>query len=498
MDNNLNQNNTNGTNMNMGGINSNPIPPQPPVTPPAQEPVNPVLPVTPEPMNPTPSVPEQATVGQTPMENIAMPTPPAANPAPQPSMNTTGNINLQPEGVVTPMPEAAPQTPAAPEPLMSTSLNENTNLNPNVNTGVPNSGGMTMNQPGFQSMGTIPNMNQDPMGINQVGMNPMNNSIDMMGVPTPPPLPSDDGKKRKKGNNKILLIVLIVVLIAGVGFGLYYVLVMSKNTTNTTVTVTPTLTELERGVAFEIVASNFATVSNYDINTCTVDTDLDIQTVGTYQYTVTCGTATASQTVTVTDNNAPFVTVKEVIVTPNEEVFADDFVYGTDEDISNCTFEFVNPVDTSTPGTYEVAILASDAYENETEITATLVVDENAPQTFLYCTPADTTNTANSTTENSYRFGIDAAGNLYNSKNITVFTYEDEASYSNAINEYKNTGSLNGTTGIASFDSYNLQISIMSDTDSTALATAFNLSVFPTTQMEIEALFPNGCDIGTN
>lgn len=512
MDNNLNQNNTNGTNMNLGGMAANPVPPQPeiPSSPVPQEPFAPVSPVTNETVSPVPPVtlepttpaqpvaPEPQTMAQNPMPDssaFSMPTPPPVeNTNPQPSVNPMENINLQPEGVVTPMPETIMQTPAAPEPLMSTPLNENTNLNQNV--GMASPGDMNMNNNAFgnnQGMGMDPNMNANPMGMNQVGATPMNNPIDMMGVPTPPPLPPEDTKKKKKkGNNKAALIILIVVLIAGVGFGLYYVLVMSKETTSASVRITPTLTEVERGLAVELIASNFATVTNYDINSCTVETDLDTLTVGTYQYTVSCGNETASQTVTVTDTSAPFATVREVIVSPGEEVTPQDFIYGIDEDIANCTFAFVNPVDTSAVGTQEVEITISDEYENETTVTGTLTVADNAPQTYLYCASDDTT------TEKSYRFAIDASGNLYNAKNLVTYTYEDEAAYSSAIREYRANGSLNNTTGIATFDSYNLQITIMSDADTTALATEFNLSVFPTTQTEIEALFPNGCDIGTN
>ena len=497
MDNNLNQNNTNETNMNFGGMTPNPVPAEPsvmPGMPGPQEPVPPVPPVPPEPTNTVQPGPlETQTMVQNPLpgsSTISMPTPPPVeNNNPQPNLNTMGNINLQPEGIVTPMKEETLEVPSAPEPLMSTPLNENTNLNQTV--GMPNPGNINMNGNNF-GMGMDSNLNTNPMGMNQVGATPMNTPIDMMGVPTPPPLPPEDTKKKKKGSNKIALILLIVVLIAAVGFGLYYVLVMSKETTKASVKITPTLTEVERGVALELVASNFATVTNYDINSCTVKTDLDTLKVGKYEYTVSCGEETATQTVTVTDTSAPFATVKEVIVAPGKEVTPQDFIYGLDENIANCTFAFVNPVDTSVVGTQEVEITISDEYENETTVKGTLIVAENAPQTYLYCASDDTT------VDKSYRFGMDASGNLYNAKNLITYTYEDEAAYNSAIREYKEKNSINDTTGIATFDSYNLQITIMSDADTTALATEFNLSAFPTTQAEIEALFPNGCDMGTN
>lgn len=508
MDNNLNQNNTNQTNMNTGGMTPNPIPP---VTPPAPEQPSPVpqAPVSPgmqeSPVPAPPVTPSQPSVGPSSVvgdangmqigvtENvgITMPTPPPVeNMSSQAVGNASGTINLQPEGVVEPIPEPTASTSSGVEPLMSTPLNETTNLNSRPNPYMDNN----MNGMGMptQDMGINPNNNPQPMGMNQVGAMPMNNSIDMMGVPTPPQIPSEENKKKKKGNNKILLIILIVVLIAGVGFGLYYVLVLSKQkTTTTAVTITPILTEVERGTSMEEIASNFATVTNYDINSCTVDTDLDTLTVGSYEYTVTCGTATASQTVAVTDTSAPFATAMDVIVAPGEEVAPEDFIYGIDEEISGCTFEFENPVDTSAEGTYQVQINISDAYENVSNITANLIVDANAPQSFLYCQD-------NADEVTSYRFGIDASGNLYNSKQIVTYSYEDEAAYNTAVQEYKNTNSLNNVTGIASFDSQSLQITLMQDIDTTELATAFNLSVFPTTDAEIETLFTNGCDIGFN
>ncbi len=408
--------------------------------------------------------------------------------------NMMGTINLNPEGVV-PAQESVQNEPSqGVEPLISTPLTnatnfENNNLNQNMNMGA----GVTPNMGTFEPL----NMNNNNIlpnnmmgGINNVS----NQNIDLMGVPTPPQMESESPKP-KKNNKKVLILVLIIFLILIVGVGVYYVLNMSKNKV-TQVTITPKQTSIELGSDLDATkASTLVNVTGYNVDSCTVSGNIDTKKAGTYSYTVTCGNKTTSeQKIEVKDTTSPIVALKEVIVTPNTDVSADDFILDI-EDASPCTSSFVGDVDTSEEGTFEVEIIVSDAYDNQTEtLKGTLIVTNDAPESYLYCEP-ESDDDAKIV---SYRFGITNDSRLYSGEEITTFAYDSEEAYNAAVNEIEETKTLNGLTGNISYDKTNYKIKITTKKSSDDLAKDFNLSEFPTTDSEIEALFPNGCEIGVD
>ena len=307
---------------------------------------------TPMPNNPGMSTPNPNMIpNPMPEQNNGMGTQSIPNPMPIPP--ATGNINLDPAGMVPPTPQQ-PQNNIA-QPLEATSLNAQTVMNPTQN-------GMGM--PNENTMGNMNGMNSNMMNNPQTNIPNPNNNIGMMGgVPVPPPIPEEPKNKgKKKLINTPLLIILIVVLIAAIGYGVYYFLTTSKSSSNQ-VTVTPTLSELELGSEIGIDAAFYGRITpSSAASSCTVDTDLDTSKVGTYEYTITCnGKTTEPHTVEVKDTTAPKVEVKEVIVLPGTTVEADDFIESaTDE--SDVTFAFEEEIDTSVEGEYDVNIIASDEY----------------------------------------------------------------------------------------------------------------------------------------
>ncbi len=420
------------------------------------------------------------------------------NPPPMPEQNTgNGNvpnpmpippagesINLEPAGMV---PQTPPQVDNnVAQPLEATSLNAQTIMNP-----APNQMG-TMDQ---NNMGTMNNPNPNPMNNLGTGAPNPNNNIDMMGgIPVPPPIPEEPKNKGKKlPINTPLLIILIVVLIAAIGYGVYYFLTTSKSASNT-VTVTPTLSELELGAEIGSGAEFYGRISpSSAASSCTVNTDLDTSKVGTYEYTITCnGKTTEPHIIEVKDTTAPEVEVKEVIVTPGTAVEADDFIESVIDE-SDVTFTFEEDIDTSIEGEYEVNIIASDEYENTTTVVVRLIVDENAPQAFMYCERDENTDQT-ATAYSTYRFGIDNQGLLYNSKKTITYEFDTEADYLVAAETIEADGSLDGYEGKIYMDDDNYLITITVDMNEEDLAIDFNLDIFPTGEGDIEGLFENPCE----
>ena len=424
--------------------------------------------------NPTPMPEQNMGTGNTNIPN-PMPIPPAGE-----------NINLEPAGMVPQTPQQVNNNVA--QPLEATSLNAQTVMNP-----APNQMGM-MDQ---NNMGTMNSANPNMMNNTPTGAPNPNNNIGMMGgIPVPPPIPEEPKNKgKKKPINTPLLIILIVVLIAAIGYGVYYFLTTSKSASNT-VTVTPTLSELELGAEIGTGAEFYGRISpSSAASSCTVDTDLDTSKVGTYEYTITCdGKTTEPHIIEVKDTTAPEVEVKEVIVTPGTTVEADDFIESAIDE-SDVTFTFEEEIDTSVEGEYEVNIIASDEYENTTTVVGSLIVDANAPQIFMYCNRDETTEQP-ATAYSEYRFGIDNQGLFYNGQKTITYEFETEADYLAAVETIETDGSLDGYEGRVYVDDDSYLITITIDMSETDLATDFNLDTFPTGEGDIEGLFDSPCEYG--
>ena len=455
---------------NVGAV-PNPMPVDPNVgAVPNQMPVNPSVGAVPNPMPVNPSV--GAVSNPTPVSpNVGA----ASNAMPVNNVSD-GFVNLQPEGVVTPQ-ASVPENANTVQPLMGTDLNAQSgvHLNQEVSSQLTNT---VMNNP----VGGVSN--------NNIGM--------MGGVPVPPaPIEeSHDNKKKKIKMNKTLLIVLVVVLIAAVGGGVYYFLFASKKKSGVTITaLMPDIVQL--GAPLNNNISSYVRVSGADINSCTLTSNLDTSVAGTYKWSVTCGnTSTGEKTVTVRDTTAPVVVTQDVAVVPNTVVTADEFIASVD-DASSVTYEFADgSVDTSTPGSYTVSIIASDEFENQTTVTATLIVDENAPVSYLTCSYEEVPiNYDTAVVTVSYEYGLGATA-LYDQKKVVLYTFSALEDYEAAATEISENG-FDGYNGMvtANADDYTIMIEIPLTVDE--LATEFNQTPFPTSGTEIENLHTTRGDMCT-
>mgnify|MGYP005770665811 CR=1 FL=1 len=464
------------------GVVSNPVPTNPNVgVVPNPVPTDPNVGVVSNPMPTNPNVgavpnpvPADPNVGVVPNP---VPTDPNVGVVPNPTQvnnGAEGFVNLQPEGVVVP-PPAEPESPNTVQPLMGTDLNAHSQVNLNANVSA-------------QPANTV--MNNPVGGVS-------NNNMGMMGGVPVPPTPIDEPKnnKKQKGKmNKTLLIILVVVLIVAVGFGVYYFLFASKKKAGVTIkALIPDTVQL--GAPLNNNISSYVQVSGMDINSCTLTSNLDTSVVGTYKWSVTCGnTSTGEKTVTVRDTTAPVVVTQDIAVVPNAVVTADEFIASVD-DASLVTYEFADgSVDTSTPGNYTVSIIASDEYENQTTVTATLIVDENAPTSYLTCSYEEVPlnyNTAIVTV--SYEYGLGATS-LYDQKKTVLYTFSTLEDYEAAAAEISETG-FDGYNGVvsANADDYTITIEVPLTIDE--LTIEFNQNPFPTTGAEIEVLHTTRGDI---
>lgn len=487
MNNNENQN-LNNVGMNQGGYGPNPMP----------TPQNPMP--QPEALQPVGNNLGAQSMGQmvppaTPMENLGSfeqnisPAPIGNNmngpvaqpsieqPAPQP-MNQMNPVNLAPEGIIAPEPVSQPVQPSGVEPLVSSTLTENTVLNQGP-TATPN--------PMNGGVSPMPNQGM-PQAPNMGGMPPINNIGMMGGVPTPPVLPNEPEKEKKK-MNKTVLFLLIVVLIAAVGFGVYYFLFLGKSKTPAVVVTTIMPEELEAGKELIVDSpATYVSVTGMNISDCTVNSNLNPKKVGSYEYTITCGTKVVGPNkVTVKDTVPPVVTTRDLYIIPGDNIYPDDFIESV-EDVSECTYEFesnIDEMDLNAAGEHEIQIKVIDAYENEVTVTSKLIIDENAPQEYLYCEGVGTSSIQNAKIYQTYKYGISGTGNIYNMLKIVTYKFETLEDYEVSEANIENDA-FDGLTGIIDKNAESLTITVTQKTDEETLSTEFNLTPFPKTSLEIE------------
>ena len=391
-------------------------------------------------------------------------------------------VNLNPPGMIPPaVPTEQNEAPTV-EPLMGTNIGPNNNVNlnppqPSINPGV--------------------NMNNMVGGM----VPPTNNTSMFDGVPVPPSPSTEPPKEKKKGKmNKILLIVLIAILIAVVGFGVYYFLVLSKKNA---VTITPIIgSEIELGSPLTENVLSYVSLSGITSSQCTLKSNVDVKKAGTYEWSVTCGSkTTGSKTVTVKDTKGPEVKAKDLIVVPNKEVNPEDFIESAtdaseEEGEISFAFEDESTFDVTKEGTYDVTIVASDAYQNTTTVTAKLTVSNDAPSHYLECGYEDISKTYPKATVNVYfRYGITTSNTLYDNVKIVEYVFDDET-YDDALGDVTDDG-FDGLKGKVITNDTNYTIRVEINVTKNDLAKEFGESTFPDTEDEIESLHDNRGDACT-
>ncbi len=470
---NLNPENNNQNNLNSGinppepniapvepNFGTPPINPDPAPVPGGVPPVNPgptpvpggVPPINPGP-TPVPGGIPPINPGPTPVPNGV----PQANPEPMTS------INLAPEGIASNTPVIDP-----PSPLMGATLTANTPL--------------TKEQ----------QMNNTP--TNNPNINPNNNMISenpttFGGVPTPQNAPVMDNMipskpPKKKGGKKIIIIILIFVLILGIGSGVYYFLnVANSSSSKNIISVVPNVTEWELGKKLSKNASDYAVISGVDANSCTVNTDaVNINTPNTYSYTITCpGIDPVSSDVKVRDTLGPEVVLKELTVKPDSEVTVYDFISKCDDpSISDeCDIEISDDsIDLSelvtSVGTYTIPLIIKDDFNNQTEVEATLIVDENAPSQFMNCEisePFETTTKA--TVSENYEYGLNDNNEIVKVKRIITYKFKNAEDYEQVKNDYNTNSTIDELIGKANFDDKKYIINYEIDIDANKMQDIF-------------------------
>lgn len=382
-----------------------------------------------------------------------------------PSVSMNSNMNSIPDANMNPMGMNSMNQSNSFDMLQS-----NNNSSPFGNTGMPQPTPMGENPFAQPNMGMNPNMNGNVFGS----------------VPTPPVGNLDGGKKKSKLKfSKTTIILIVVLVIAIIGCGVYLILTKASQTKTKGDISTKDLV-LELGKPLSTNITDYALISGFNASTCTLDTSkVNTKRMGSYEYTITCGSTSKAGSIVLQDKTAPVVAVKEVMVTPGTLVSFEDFIVSCD-DYTDCSYEFEDQSQSletlvQTVGDYNLNLVVSDDYDNKTTVSLHLIVSDDAPVRNMYCTPTPTEDDdLKASLEVSYNYGINTSDILARTEKTYFYTFDNEEDYLAVKNNYSETTGINGVIGQTVFDDEEFTITILVSMSETDLGNDFNMNPFPT------------------
>jgi len=296
---------------------------------------------------------------------------------------------------------------------------------------------------------------QPPQPTPQTGFQPQN------AIGTTPPVSLEPEKKPKKPMNKTIFVILVIVALLGVGFGTYYILNYTDLLTKKEDIVIETKNlELELGATLPSTIAEYATITGTNISNCNpVDaSEVNVNAVGVYKYTITCGNVSKIGTIAIVDNSELVVQTKTVYKSKGETVTAKEFAALENDGL---TYEFVSQSDVdaalaSEKGTYPVKLKVSNGTKtNEEE--ANLVILEYKIKGYVTCEAnsqvVDEINASKVTAEKFGIFDDESVSYAGFGYEITTFTFTDATIYKQYEDEFKENGkvTIDGINGITEF-----------------------------------------------
>ena len=312
----------------------------------------------------------------------------------------------------------------------------------------------------------IPIMNMNRMAsITDFDITSKNSEFNNIGT-VPPGSYTEKVKKKNINFKQFSFIVLIFIVIAIIGGGLYFYLSSTRKVAENAV-LTKTV-EVNVGEKLPLILDKYAEFRNVKATNCILNTkEVEINKIGTYTYTISCGVNDYKGTIRVVDKKAPEVETKVLFKTIAEELDVNEFIVSCN-DYSECVYSLINFDELKdkmkNEGVYEAEIEVSDKEKNKVTIREILIVSQNKPEKTLNCNykELDLKNYEGTYQMNEMVNFKDNYANLLITK--TTFVFEKVEEYNdlkNQVNE-SNILTIENTSGTPLFENDKLSITLVS------------------------------------
>ena len=277
--------------------------------------------------------------------------------------------------------------------------------------------------------------------------------------------PEIDPKAKDKKSKKTLTFLLLLLAIVGLGAGSYYLINVKKIFNNKSVT-TKTLS-IEVGSVLSEDINDYATFKNVNSTNCTQNFEsVDVSKVGTYTYTIKCGSDEYKGTINIVDTTAPTATAKLLVAVKDSETITElSQLFGECSE-ENCIFEGETEdalkTALSTQGIKAVNVNIKDASGNTTKVPVPLFVTDSTGRYAINAkrnipVSADAKYTLNETVFIVYT-------DSYTAATIRTYKYADANDYLEASSSNKGLESvtIDDFTGIPLFNDAESKIILVS------------------------------------
>lgn len=284
-------------------------------------------------------------------------------------------------------------------------------------------------------------------------------------------------KKPKKPKDTLKLIVFTIVILAlmgGVSYGIYFYLSLgNKKPVEDKFVILPKT--FYTGEALPESISEYGNFSKLDISSCHLDvSNVDINTPGEYEYSITCDGAKYSSKILIMDKIRHKVTTNLVYKFLSDSYNINDFITTK----TNYVFSFVNEDLLKTNlkksgGPYTVELLITDENAYESYASSIMYVINEKPSIYFTCEKTqDDIKIVDRLLFDDDKNLIDITSRAY------TFTYEDEKQYYELIETIiDNTLTINDITGSVLRNDDKLQITLLNHIDRDTLKEEMNKKV---------------------
>lgn len=250
-------------------------------------------------------------------------------------------------------------------------------------------------------------------------------------------------KGGQRSQNIISLVALVLIIFVGIVF-------YDWKTSPTETDFVPKHVEIELGEKLPLRTSSYVTPGVGEVDELLYVLDLskvDLEDAGDYEFTVTYKGVTKTGTVSIVDTTKPYLEVREVYVVEGNTYSPSSFVERC-VDFSGCNYSFQDS-DTekkyTTPGSYVVYVVATDAFQNSVTKQASLIIEAKG-NVKTYVKNSGFIYDAGYSMNEKYELHYDDYGSyqlLLTGTYTQVFTYADEFKYEEARKIYN--GEINYT-----------------------------------------------------
>lgn len=326
---------------------------------------------------------------------------------------------------------------------------------------------------------TIPIPDQMPTTDYQAGVStpvdyatPMSD-FDQIG--TTPEL--DPNAKGKKKSNKFLLALLLLIIVGGLGYAAYYFINVKGILNSSSVVVKEVSSEKDETLSSNI--DDYATFKNTSSSNCVLNTEkVNIHTIGSYNFTVTCGKKSYTGKVTIKDTKAPEIEAKTNIIVAGTNLQPEMLIDKASEEAKYAYQSDAETANYQTAGLKNIKVNVSDNYSNtKTYIIPVIVTSSEYSMGIVSKRDVTADNTDAKITEKNVILYNNSGGNVNDtSYTAYIIKFNNSTLYKAATKGYDDSGvfKYNNYSGVPLFYSSINTLVLVKDINSDLIKNGFN------------------------